>query len=251
MREGEEKQMDNALYVGLSRQLTLQRALSLAASNIANTDTVGFKVEQQMVKTEPMSPPNLNVDPINYVLDQGIARNFGQGPLDQTGNTYDVAIDGDGFFTVQTDKGPRYTRDGRFTVNTQNKLVDKNGHSVLNASGSEITLDPNQPAPTIGEDGNISQGPGSIGKIGVVRFANLSALKKEGDNLYSVSDGQAPAAATNAHVRQGMVERSNVQPVLEITNLIEITRAYERVATMMNQNQDLASKAIERLGRSN
>ncbi|MEO6338477.1 MAG: flagellar basal-body rod protein FlgF [Caulobacteraceae bacterium] len=243
--------MDNALYVGLSRQLTLQRALQLAASNIANADTVGFKVEQQMLKTEPLSPPNLHVDPINYVLDQGIARNFGQGPLDQTGNTYDVAIDGDGFFTVQTDQGPRYTRDGRFTVNTQNKLVDKNGHSVLNSSGSEITFNPTQLAPTIGEDGSISQGTGSIGKIGVVRFANLAALKKEGDNLYSVSDGQAPLPAANAHVRQGMVERSNVQPVLEITNLIEITRAYERVATMMNQNQDLASKAIERLGRSN
>jgi flagellar basal-body rod protein FlgF len=198
-----------------------------------------------------LSPPNLNVDPINYVLDQGVARNFGQGPLDQTGNTYDVAIDGDGFFQVQTDQGPRYTRDGRFTVNTQNKLVDKNGHSVLNASGSEITLNPTQPAPTIGEDGSISQGTGSVGKIGVFRFANLAALKKEGDNLYSVSDGQSPLPATNTHVRQGMVERSNVQPVLEITNLIEITRAYERVATMMNQNQDLASKAIERLGRSN
>ena len=243
--------MDNALYVGLSRQLTLQRALSLAASNIANADTAGFKVEQQMLKEQPEAPPNLNVDPIRYVIDQGIARNFGQGPLDQTGNTYDVAIDGDGFFTVQTELGQRYTRDGRFTVNSQNKLVDKNGHSVMSSSGSEITFNPQLGPPTIAKDGTVSQGAASLGKIGVVRFANLAALKKEGDNLYSVPADQAPLPATNVQVHQGMVERSNVQPVLEITNLIEITRAYERVATMMNQNQDLASKAIERLGRSN
>lgn len=243
--------MDNALYVGLSRQLTLERALSLAASNIANTDTVGFKVEQQMLKEEPQAPANLNVDPIRYVIDQGIARNFGQGPLDQTGNTFDLAIDGDGFFTVQTAQGPRYTRDGRFAVNTENKLVDKSGHPVMNSSGSEITFNPQLPAPTIAKDGTVSQGAASLGKVGVVRFAQLGALKKEGDNLYSAPATQAPLPATDAKVHQGMVERSNVQPVVEITNLIEITRAYERVANMMNQNQDLASKAIDRLGRTN
>ena len=251
MREGEEKQMDNALYVGLSRQLTLQRALSLAASNIANTDTVGFKVEQQMVKTEPMSPPNLNVDPINYVLDQGIARNFGQGPLDLTGNTYDVAIDGDGFFTVQTDKGPRYTRDGRFTVNTQNKLVDKNGHSVLNASGSEITLDPNQPAPTIGEDGNISQGPGSIGKIGVVRFASQGALQKAGGGYYQNVSNLGSQPAPDTKIEQGMIEGSNVNSITQITRLIEVSRAYEQISSMMDQTGSLSEQSIQRLGKVN
>ena len=243
--------MDNALYVGLSRQMTLQRALQLAASNIANIDTVGFKVEQLMVRTEPLSPPNLNVDPINYVLDGGVARNFGQGPLDQTGATYDIAIDGDGFFSVQTDQGIRYTRDGRFSVNAESKLVTKSGDPVLSAAGAEITLNPEMPPPTVALDGTISQGAIALGKVGVVRFEDLSALKKEGGNLYSVAGDLAPAPAPDAQLRQGMVERSNVQSVLEITHLIEVTRAYERIATMMNQTQDLARTAIERLGRTN
>jgi flagellar basal-body rod protein FlgF len=247
----EEKSMDNALYVGLSRQMTLQRALQLAASNIANMDTAGFKVEQLMVRTEPLAPQNVNIDPINYVLDGGVARNFGQGPLDQTGATYDVAIDGDGFFSVQTDQGVRYTRDGRFSVNAENKLVTKSGDPVLSSAGAEITLNPTMPPPSIALDGTISQGAIALGKLGVVRFEDLKALKKEGGNLYSVTGDLAPAAAPDAQLRQGMIERSNVQSVLEITHLIEVTRAYERIATMMSQSQELASRAIERLGRSN
>jgi len=243
--------MDNALYVGLSRQMTLQRSLQLAASNMANVDTVGFKVEQMMVRTESLAPENLNVAPINYVLDGGVARNFGQGPLEQTGATYDLAIDGDGFFSVQTAQGVRYTRDGRFTVNAENKLVTKNGDPVLSAGGGEIVFNPTQPIPAVALDGTVSQGNVSLGKVGVVRFENLSDLQKEGSNLYSVKGDLAPAAAPDAQVRQGMMERSNVQAVLEMTNLIEITRAYERVAQMMNQTQELASRAIERLGRSN
>ena len=243
--------MDNALYVGLSRQMTLQRQLQLTASNIANSDTAGFKVEQLMVRTEPLAPENVPIAPINYVLDHGIARNFGQGPLEQTGATYDVAIDGDGFFSIQTEQGVRYTRDGRFSVNAENKLVTKKGDPVLTAAGAEITLNPQLPSPAIALDGTISQGNVALGKVGVVRFENLSALQKEGDNLYSVRGDLAPAAAPDAQLRQGMVERSNVQSVLEITNLIEVTRAYERIAQMMNSTQELASRAIERLGRSN
>jgi flagellar basal-body rod protein FlgF len=242
--------MDNALYVGLSRQVTLQRALQLAASNIANSDTVGFKVEQLMVRTEAMAPLGVQMDPIAYVLDQGIARDFGQGPMDQTGAPYDVAIDGDGFFSVQTAQGIRYTRDGRFTVNAENKLVTKNGDPVLSAGGAEIVLNPALPTPAIATDGTISQGTTQLGKLGVVRFEDLAALEKAGDNLYSVKGDLAPAAAPDAQLRQGMVERSNVKPVLEITNLIEITRSYERVAQLMNQAQELASRAVERLGRA-
>jgi flagellar basal-body rod protein FlgF len=242
--------MDNALYVGLSRQVTLQRALQLAASNIANSDTVGFKVEQLMVRTEPMAPLGVPMDPIAYVLDQGIARDFGQGPMQQTGAPYDVAIDGDGFFSIQTDQGVRYTRDGRFTVNAENQLVTKNGDPVLSAGGAEITLNPLLPTPAIAQDGTIAQGAVQLGKLGVVRFESLSALEKVGDNLYSVRGDLAPAAAPDAQLRQGMVEGSNVKAVLEITNLIEITRTYERVAQLMNQAQELASRAVERLGRA-
>ena len=249
--------MDNALYVGLSRQATLQRQLEIAANNMANVDTVGFKVEGLMLQTDPLDAPlaggSSGLGPVKYVLDNGIARNFSQGGLDRTGNTFDLAIDGNGFFTVQTAQGNRYTRDGRFTLDSQNRLVTKAGDPVVDSSGAGLTIDPEKSAPTIAADGTVSQTDShgqvsGVGKIGAVRFANLSGLSKEGDNLYS-SD-ETPAAVKDVSIRQGMVERSNVQPMLEITNLIDITRAYERVSQMMNSNQDLSRSAVERLGKA-
>jgi flagellar basal-body rod protein FlgF len=247
--------MHNALYVGLSRQMTLRRALDISANNMANADTAGFKVEQQMLETDPLQPKRgPGQSPVNYVLDTGMTRDFRPGALERTGNTYDLAIDGDGFFTVNTPAGPLYTRDGRFAVDAQNRLVDKAGHAVLDASGAEITLDPQKSAPSIGKDGTITQADPrgqvlQVGKIGVVRFANLSGLSKQGDNLFASAAGEQPVTATDAVVHQGEVEHSNVQPVLEITNLIEISRAYERITQMMTSTQDLCTRAIDQLGR--
>ncbi len=246
--------MDNTLYVGLSRQLTLQRALDVAANNLANVDTAGFKVESLTVQTDAMSPASVpSSDPIKYVIDNGLARNYGQGGLEQSSNPLDVGIEGDGFFTVQTAGGNRYTRDGRFGINAQNQIVDHQGNPVLGSGGSPIAVDPQKGEVSIAKDGTISQGANGqttqVGKLGVARFANLSALKKQGDNLYDAA-GATPTTATDARLHQGMVERSNVQPVVEITNLIAITRAYERVTQMMSQTEDLSQSAVQRLGKA-
>jgi flagellar basal-body rod protein FlgF len=248
--------MDNTLYVGLSRQMTLQRALDVTANNIANADTAGFKVESLTVQTDAETPAAAPAtQPINYVLDRGLARNFGQGPLDQTSNPFDAAIEGPGFFTIQTANGPRYTRDGRFAVDASGKLTDKQGNAVEGVGGGAITIDPQNGPFSISKDGVVSQiSPQGqtvqVGKLGVVRFSDLSALSKEGDNLYSAAGGQTPIPATDARIHQGMVEKSNVQPVTEIVRLIDITRAYERVSNMMTQTQDLSESAVERLGKA-
>jgi flagellar basal-body rod protein FlgF len=248
--------MDNTLYVGLSRQMTLQRALDVTANNIANVDTAGFKVESLMLRDDPETPVSAPAtQPINYVVDNGIARNFGQGALEHSGNPYDVAIEGSGFFTVQTANGPRYTRDGRFTVDATGKLTDKTGNAVLDASGSQVSLDPQNGPPSIGADGTISQiSPTGqtvqVGRLGVVRFTDLSALTKEGDNLYQAAGGQTPQPATDAQVHQGTVEKSNVQSVSEVVQLIAITRAYDRINQMISSTQDLSESAIQRLGKA-
>jgi len=242
--------MNIPLYVGLSTQQTLQRALEITANNIANADTAGFKVEELLVRTEPTVPPaSPDPRPIAYVLDSGVGRDFRQGALEQTGAAFDVAIEGDGFFQVETDAGLRYTRDGRFTVDNKNQLTTKAGDPVLGSNGRPIVLDPTRSSPAIAPDGSVSQGAASIGRIGVYRFPDLAALQKTGDNLLQAPDDAQPIAAGDGVVRQGMVEHSNVQPVLEITNLIEITRAYERVARMMEQTNDLASRAVNTLGQ--
>ena len=241
--------MNTAIYVGLSRQTTLQRALSVVANNIANASTPGFKLESAMVQEEKATPRGAD-GPISYVLDTGIVRDFGQGALSTTGAPLDVAIDGDAFFAIQTQAGTRYTRDGRFTLDAQNRLVTQDGDPVLGAGGQPITLNPTAGEPSINQDGSIRQGALTSGRIEVVRFADVSVLSKEGANNFSAPQGAAPTPAPDARLHQGMVEASNVNTVLEITNLIEISRAYERVAKMMDQAGDLSNRCIERLGSS-
>ena len=241
--------MDNTLYIGLSRQMTLQRSLDVVANNLANVDTIGFKVESLIVETDEATPRSLPAtQPLRYVIDRGVGRNFGQGPLQQTGGALDVAIEGNAFFAVNTPDGPRYTRDGRFAIDAQNQLVDKQGNTVQAAGGGVITLDPKTHDVSIAKDGTVSQGGKSVGRLGAVRFANLAGLKKEGGNLYS-SD-EVPASARDAQLHGGMIEGSNVQPITEITSMIEITRAYERLNTMMNQTEDLSTRAVDRLGKA-
>jgi len=247
--------MDNTLYVSLSRQAVLQRALDIAANNIANQDTVGFKVEELTTRTDPIAPPpsSTNLSPVNYVLDTGVARDFGQGELSQTGNPLDVALEGPGFFTIQTPNGPRYTRDGRFTLDPQGQITDAKGEPVLSSSGAPMVVNPELGQILIAKDGTVSQSANGqatqLGKLGVVQFANLSALSKAGANQYAETSGQTPVPVTNAKVSQGFVEHSNVSPVKEVTSLIAISRAYDRIQDIMSSTLDLSSKAIDSLGQ--
>lgn len=243
--------MDNVMYVGLSRQMTLQRELDVIANNIANAETAGFKVESLNVETEPRTLPSGDgsLGTINFALDSGVTRDFSQGSLKATGAALDMAIQGEGFFQISTPAGNRFTRDGRFSLDTQGKIVNAQGNAVLDAGGGEITLDPTKGRPTLGQDGTISQEGQIVGKVGVVRFASLSALSKDGDGAYRNDSNVQPQPATDARVMQGMLETSNVQPITQISKLIEVSRAYESIARMMDMTSDLSGQTIDRLGR--
>jgi len=249
--------MDNALYVGLSKQILLERELDIAANNIANANTTGFKVEGLMTAADPVSPAHApgNAAPIVFVADDGVARDFSQGALQATNAPLDLAIMGQGFFQVQTANGVRYTRDGRFASNAQGQLVTQAGDPVLDASGSPMTLNPQGNPPTIGGDGTITQmvngQPNAqvIGKVGVVSFADMSSLSKQGDGLFSNTTNAPAQPVTGSQVlRQGMLETSNVQPIVQVTDLIRISRAYDMIAQMMNSTASLSSTAVQRLG---
>jgi len=245
--------MDNALYVGLSRQLTLRRELDIVANNIANANTTGFKAEELMVRTEPARPARTlgGSNPVKFVLDDGVARDFSQGAMTKTGGDFDLAIEGQGFFKVQTAGGERYPRDGRFTTNPEGKLVTQGGAPVLDEGGGEILIDPKLGAVSIGKDGLVSQGQVRVGKIGIVSTQDLSALRKDGDNLYRNVANVTLQPAPSAVVHQGMLESSNVQSVVQITKLIEVQRAYESMAKMMDNTAELTRSAVERLGKVN
>ncbi|MDP8915669.1 MAG: flagellar basal-body rod protein FlgF [Pseudomonadota bacterium] len=243
--------MDNTTFVGLSRQMTLRRELDIVANNIANADTAGFKVESLMNAVEERRPAKDAQAPhaVRFVLDHAVARDFTQGPVRKTDNPLDVALEGDGFLTVGTETGDRYTRDGRLSMDPQGRLVTKAGDPVLGEGGAELVLRPTGGPVSIAADGTVSQGATPVGKIAVVRFENLSALSKEGSGRYA-ADGVEPLPAPDVQLRQGMVEGSNAQPVLEVVKLIELSRAYERMTRIIDQSQDLSRRAVERLGRS-
>jgi flagellar basal-body rod protein FlgF len=248
--------MDNTMYVGLSKQIILQRELDIVANNMANVDTTGFKVEQLVNATDAVTPPRTIgvTQPLQFAVANGVARDFTQGAMRQTGAPLDLAVAGTGFFQVQTPSGVRYTRDGRFATNAQSQIVTQAGDPVLDASGSPITINPQGGPPAIGRDGTITQmvagqiGAQVIGKIGVVKFADLSALSKQGDGLYNLTTNQAPQPATDSAVQQGMLEASNVQPIIQITDMIRIQRAYEMVSQMLTSTADLSNTAVQQLG---
>lgn len=243
--------MDNALFVGLSRQMILRREMEIIANNIANMDTTGFKVESMMQKTDPAEPAVTlgGPRPVKFVAPDGVARDFGQGVLTKTDGELDMAIEGQGFFQIQTPQGPRFTRDGRFTTDPTGRLVTQGGHSVLDASGGEITIDMEKGQVAVGADGTMSQGNEQVGKVGMYVFANAGALEKAGDNLFRNASNLAANPAAEARLRQGHLEGSNVKPVLEITRMIEVSRAYESTAKMMDSEHELSRRAVERLGK--
>lgn len=244
--------MDNAIYVGLSRQMMLRRELDVIANNIANADTSGFKVEDTLTKTDAKTPPRTRAsDTIKFVIDDGVARDFGQGGMSQTSSPLDLAIEGQGFFTVETAAGPRYTRDGRFTLDATGRLTTQAGAAVLGAGGGEIVVDPLLGPVNIAKDGTVSQGINIVGQVEVSRFDDLSSLRKDGDNLFRNVSNQQAQPAPDARVHQGMLESSNVKTIEQVTRLIEVNRAYDSISKMMSDTSDLSRRSIERIGKLN
>jgi flagellar basal-body rod protein FlgF len=243
--------MDNALYVGLSNQMVLRRQMDIVANNIANADTTGFKVESLMTKTTPAAPAFTQggPKPVKFVTADGVARDFSQGALQKTDAPLDVAIQGQGFFKVTTKAGDRYTRDGHFRMDDTGRITTQAGDPVGDTGGAEITVDRTKGEISIAKDGTISQGRDTLGKIGVFQFATLGALSKTGDNLYQNTSNQQPTTATDPQVRVGMLETSNVQPLLQITKMIEVSRAYEQITHIMDSQADLSRNTITRMGK--
>ncbi len=241
--------MENAILIGLARQMTLRRAMDVAANNIANMSTAGFKLERPVVASEPVRPQadgHGRLQPILFVDDWAVARDFAPGRMERTDRPLDVAIKSEGFFNVETSAGERYTRDGRFTLDADGALVTTTGDKLLDDGGSEIRLDPNGSAPVISGEGGVNVDGARVATIGVVRFADLSKLEKTGDGLFR-ADGAAPEPADEAQLAQGFVESSNVEPISEITRMIETSRAYESVSKMIQQQEDLKRRAVDKL----
>jgi flagellar basal-body rod protein FlgF len=248
--------MENALLIGLSRQTALERQLDVVANNIANVNTAGYKADstlfEEFLNTGAHEDNFAGTDRrLSYVQDRGTFRDFSQGAPEQTKNPLDVAIDGSAFLVVQTPAGERYTRDGGFQLNNQGQLVTVAGNPVL-GTGGPIVFQPTDHDINITPDGTVTvvEGNGRTdsirGKLRLVSFPDAQKLLKEGLNLYTAGEGSAQPDAKSV-VRQGFIEKSNVNAVAEMSRMIEVTRAYTQIATLLQQQQDLQKTAIQQL----
>ncbi|MCC2111412.1 MAG: flagellar basal-body rod protein FlgF [Hyphomicrobiales bacterium] len=242
--------MENAQIVGLSRQITLQHELDVIANNLANMNTTGFKGEALLF--EEYLSPDASMDSfmasdrdVSYVWDVATVRDFSQGAIFSTGNPFEVALNGEGFLVVETPDGERYTRNGAFVTNEFGELVTNDGYRVLGEGGGPIVVGIEDVDIAIAGDGTISTATGVIDRLRLVEFEDPQQLEKIGNSLYA---GESPRPAESTRVVQGAVEKSNVVPVVELSRMIEVTRTYDVVSRLMRQEDELRSRAIERLG---
>ena len=241
--------MDNSMLVALQSQRILQRRMEIAANNLANMNTTGFKADALVSEEIARRPAQAQDQPqdIHFARDITVARDMRAGAVTVTANALDFALDGEGFFMVQGPNGPLYTRDGAFSLTGDGRLVTSDGRAVLSQGGSAIVFDAQGQSPTVTPDGAITVNGQSVGQIGVATFARPGALERAGDNLLDAR-GQTPGGF-EGRVIQGALEGSNVEPVLELTRLIQISRAYESAARFVNQTDELRQRSLERLGR--
>jgi flagellar basal-body rod protein FlgF len=238
------------IYQSAAGMRANQYRQDVLANNLANASTPGFKPDLALVRErslaqapgEPAFVP-AGAEPATFTW-----TDFGAGPVERTGNPLDVAIAGDGFFAVQTPDGPRYTRDGRFTLNAQGELVTVAGsHPVLNAQGEPIVLPPGMAGRArIDAGGHVRAGGADFGRIGVVRFEDTNDLYKTGGNLFAA--GVEPEAVA-ADLLTGAVEASAVDPVRAMVAMIEVTRAYQLNATLAGLADATLGRAVNDIAR--
>lgn len=244
--------MENGLYIGLSRQIALQKRMDLVANNIANVNTPGYRAdkilfEEYVYNTRTDSQNN---EKISMVLDYGQYKDTSAGQTTFTGNPLDVALNGQGFMMVDSNGTTKYTRAGNFTTDSEGTLVTASGKPVLDSGGGQITIPKGAKDITITQDGQIVTDQGTAGKIGMVEFENPQMLIPTGDGLYEpVDDTVVSAEAENTTMKQGMIEGSNVQAVLEMTDLIEISRQYQSNQRLLQNEHDRQSDTIEKLSQ--
>jgi len=251
--------MQNALLVGLSRQVALGREMDVVANNIANLNTGGYKsdgaVFEEYISPTASADNFLSADRrVSFVHDRATWVDMSQGPLERTGNPLDVAIDGRGFLAVQTPRGERYTRNGALQINNTGELVTSEGYQVLGESGP-IVFQPKDRNITISEDGTISVREGNNaatesqrGQLRITNFARPGLLQKDGTGVFVAPANVTPQTEkVTPRVIQGTVEKSNVRPVVEMARMIEITRTYTQIAALLAQHADLQRTAVDKL----
>lgn len=240
--------VENIAVIALSNQMVLRRQMDIIANNIANVSTPGFK-GQNMAFKEFLDEEEAGAEATSYVQEMGIGTDFAQGPMTNTGGDYDLAINGDGFFSIGTAVGTRYTRNGNFRLDGNGQIVNGNGDPLLSDNGRPIVVPSAAEKVVITQDGTLYADGAVIGRVGLVRFNNPAQLSREDGGFYAIPANirMQPVAVANPRIYQGMLEASNVEGVMEITKMMQVARAYESAQKVIDKEDDRVRNAIRRL----
>jgi len=268
--------LDNGIYTALSGSIVQERRMDIISNNLANVNSAGYKGDIPAFESYLNRQKGVNIPaplipgvPSNeYVVNSNPYIDFSQGPLHETGNELDLALNGDGFFVVDTPDGIRYTRNGNFKIDTEGILKTQDGYPVLSGAGGadeyiyiNVLSLTQQGEVSVSADGTISvidQFSGDVPvrmtggyKLKIVDFEKPYSLKKVGNGLYTPINEDIPELETkNTEVRQGFIERSNVNTIKEMTSMIEVVRGYESYQKVIQSFNDSTSKLVDEVGRA-
>ncbi|MCU0832439.1 MAG: flagellar basal-body rod protein FlgF [Rhizobiaceae bacterium] len=241
--------MNNAFGIGLSGLMALERRVELLAHNVANMNTVGFRADILRFQTDVERAGGAAL----AFAARGTAHvSTAEGARIQTGNALDVAIKGGGWMALGGESGPLYTRDGRMEITPEGALVNLTGRPVLDAGGSEISLNPQGGAIAIAADGTITQAGRRVAQLGLFSIEQPELLNRIGDVGFTFPGFAEPVADfRNTGFIQGFVEQANVNPIEQMASLITISRQFEAAANGLRSSEELYQSAIRTLGGSN
>ncbi len=278
--------MLRGIYTGASGMIAQESRMDAIANNLANVDKTAYKKDITIFKAFPdmvirrINESGLGITPVGsydsmpYVgkLGTGVEVNevfteFTQGSLQRTENNFDFALEGRGFFTVMTERGERYTRDGSFTINQDGILMTHNGNPVMGENGiiriqqnnfivnergevvvnGDLSADPRDVVSMANNDWST---PVVIDKLKIVDFENIRHIKKEGDSMYRETEYSGPPLPPGEHkVIQGFLEKSNVNIVREMVDMIEVNRSYEANQKTVTSHDQTLGKLINEVAR--
>ena len=240
--------MDNTTYIALSRQMALWKQMDIVSNNMANMNTSGYKQDNALFTSYLTKTPQaegVGSSPLFFTQDYADFQDFAEGSFKETGNVFDVAIKGDGFFCIETKDGEKYTRKGQFTLNEDGALTTTDGDVVLSESNTPLFFAPEETEITISESGDVITENGVIGRLKIATFADNQKLLKVAGVLFDNVEGNAVSfGSQNVRIAQGMIENSNVNAISEMTNLVKIQRSYDYVQQMIDEEHDRLSNTI-------
>ena len=239
--------MENSVYIGLSKQVVLWENMNIIANNVANVNTPGYRA-QNMLFSEYIEDPRYMKEDISMVLDYGQYQMTDPGSLKDTGSPLDIALVGNGFLGIQTPAGIQYTRAGNLSMDEQGVLRNARGMAVAGAGGGDIIIPSDAKEISIDRKGIVSTDKGQIGQMMIAEFENYQELNPAGNGLYTTE--AAPIKASKTAVLQGKLEGSNVQAVVEMTRMIDVSREYQAIQNMMQSEHERLRSSAQRLAKT-